>query len=238
MPEPGRDIGGTPPGPDRYDPLPSLPAIPRHLWRKLSSRGRRIAGAAGALLLVAAVAGLVLGGPRIDEGKRDRAAREAARAAAARAELERRLSAEQRPIRGHGPAAGGLPRREALEARRALVAGLASAVERDARARRRAGEIEEAVRSVTCEPFPRSTSGADPAARLDRPSGRYACLAVTANIPAGGATVGGAVGYPYRARVAFPGGTFTYCKVSGRPGEKALPARPVVTVPRACGGGP
>jgi hypothetical protein len=238
MPEPGGDTGRTSPGADRYDPLPSLPEIPLWLWRKLSPRGRRVAAVAGALLLVAVAAGLVLGGPRIDEGKRARAAREAEQAAARRAALERRLSAEQRPRTGRGPAAAGLPRDEALAARRALVAGLATAIERDARGRRRSGEIDRAVRSVTCDPFPRQTSGADPADRLDRPSGRYACLAVTADIPAGGATVGGAVGYPYRARVAFPDGAYTYCKVSGRPGEKALLARPVVTVPRACGGGP
>jgi hypothetical protein len=237
MPEPGGDMGRTP-GADRYDPLPSLPEIPGWLWRKLSPRGKRIAGAAGALLLVAAVAGIVLGGPRIDAGKRARAAREAEQAAARRAELERRLAAEQRPRTGHGPAAAGLPRGEALEARRGLVAGLAGAIERDARTRRRAGEIDRAVRSATCDPFPRAASGADPAGRLDRRTGRYACLAVTADIPEGGATVGGAVGYPYRARVAFSDGAYTYCKVSGRPGEKALPARPVVTVPRACGGRP
>jgi len=219
MPEPGGDMGRTP-GADRYDPLPSLPEIPRWLWRKLSPRGKRIAGAMGGLLLVAAVAGIVLGGPRIDAGKRARTAQEAEQAAARRAELERRLAAEQRPRTGHGPAAAGLPRGEALEARRG------------------GGEIDHTVRSVSCDPFPRAASGPDPAGRLDRPAGRYACLAVTADIPEGGATVGGAVGYPYRARVAFSDGAYTYCKVSGRPGEKALPARPVVTVPRACGGGP
>jgi hypothetical protein len=224
--------------PDRYDPLPSLPGIPAYLWRKLSPRGRKVAGVAGALLLIAAVAGVVLGGPRIEQGKRDREAREATAVAARRAALRRRLEAEQRPRTGRGPAAGELPPARAPEARRALVAGLAAAIGRDARARRPSPAPGQRVREVTCEGFPRTAGGPDPTAQLDRHAARYACLAVTARIPRSGATAGGSVGFPYRARVDFAGGAYTFCKVSGRPGELAIPSRPLVTVPRACGGGP
>jgi hypothetical protein len=238
MPHTGGDSGGARGGPDRYEPLPSLPGIPAYLWRKLSPRGRRVAAVAGALLLVAAVAGVVFGAPAIDRSKRDREAREAAEVAARRAARDRRLAVEQRPRTGHGPAAAGLPPARALEARRALVARLAAAIERDARARRPGAPPGRRVRDVGCERFPRSIGERDPAELLDAPTGRYACLAVTAVVPPGGTTVGSSVGYPYRARVDFADGAYTFCKVSGRPGEKAIPSRSAVTVPRACGGGP
>ena len=44
------------------------------------------------------------------------------------------------------------------------------------------------------------------------------------------------IGLPYRALVDFPSGRFTYCKVSGRPGEGSLRREILVTVPAACGG--
>ena len=44
------------------------------------------------------------------------------------------------------------------------------------------------------------------------------------------------LGYPYRALVHFPSGRFTYCKISGRPGEGSLTREFPVRVPAACGG--
>lgn len=222
--------------PDRYDPLPSLPQIPAFLFRKLSPRGRRVAAGLGGGLLLCFAIGVVVGLPQIQSGKQERAQAEAERAATDKAALEARLKAEQRPVRGDGPAAtAGLSLGATLAAREALLGSLAVAIERDAASRVRSGDLEQPVREVECEPFPRSR-GPDPATLADRPLGNYACLAETAAIPAGGATVGGSVGYPYRAQVRFTDGRFTFCKVSGRPGEKALPARPVVTVPPECGG--
>jgi len=45
---------------DRYDPLPGITEIPAFLYRKLSPRGRRIAAAAGAALLVIVAVALVI----------------------------------------------------------------------------------------------------------------------------------------------------------------------------------
>jgi hypothetical protein len=59
---------------------------------------------------------------------------------------------------------------------------------------------------------------------------------VTADILPGRSTNGGAIGYPYRARVDFASGRFALCKVSGVPGEGSLLQQVAVPVPVACGG--
>jgi hypothetical protein len=69
-----------------------------------------------------------------------------------------------------------------------------------------------------------------------RRTGRYACIAVTSDIPATSGNRSGVVGHPYRARIDFTNGRYAFCKIRGRPGELAVRARPPVPVPRACGG--
>jgi hypothetical protein len=59
---------------------------------------------------------------------------------------------------------------------------------------------------------------------------------VTADIAPQASTRGGTIGYPYRALVHFGPGRFSFCKVSGRPGEGSLLHAVEVAVPRACGG--
>jgi hypothetical protein len=222
---------------DRYEPLPGLLQLPAHFVRKLSPRARRVA-AVGAGALVAAVAvGLVIAVPQIDRSKDDRAA--AAQRAEERRQAQRtaELQAELRLLRGRGTPARGLEGAAALSARRALAADLAVAVERDARARVRSGELERRVLGAECERFPRGVRRQDPAADLSNPSGRYACLAVTAEAPGTELSVPSSIGYPYRALVDFPSGRFTYCKVSGKAGEGGYASEFPVSVPRACGGG-
>jgi hypothetical protein len=221
---------------DRYEPLPGLLGIPAFLVRKLSPRGRRIAAAAGAVLAAGAVAAMIVAVPAITDTKEERAASEQRTLEEQRAQRAAELEAELRLLHGRGSAARGLEGEAALSARRALVTDLAAAVERDAAARVRSGELDRPILGGECERYPRGARGEDPAANLSRPTGRYSCLAVTAEVERSDYTTGSDIGYPYRALVDFRTGEFTYCKVSGKPGEGSLTREFPVTVPAACGG--
>jgi hypothetical protein len=223
-------------GGDRYEPLPGLLEIPGFLYRKLGRGGRRIVLAVLVLLLLAVAAGIVFGLPAVNDTKADRAAAERTAAQQRQAALVERLVAEQRLVRGRGTAAAGLSGAEAIAARQALVGDLGADIEADARARVQAGELEQGIRGVECERYPRGARGEDPATELGSATGRYSCLAVTAVAPTTETNESSKIGYPYRALVDFPSGRFTYCKVSGRAGEGGLRTDVLVTVPEACGG--
>ncbi len=68
---------------------------------------------------------------------------------------------------------------------------------------------------------------------LSRRLGRYACVAATSEFERSETSVGGLLGYPYRAQVDFDSGRFALCKISGRPDPTPDPR---VTTPGACGG--
>jgi hypothetical protein len=221
---------------DRYEPLPGLLEIPGFLIRKIPPRARRPAAAAAAILLAAAAVALVLSIPAITETKSERATAEQQAAAEREAQRTAELRAEQRVRSGGGPAARGLTGAAALQAREALAADLAAAVQDDALARARSGEFTQSVLRVECERFPRGVGVPDPAADLSKATGRYSCLAVTADAPPSEVNEGSSIGYPYRALVSFETGRFSYCKISGRPGEGALTREFPVRVPVACGG--
>jgi hypothetical protein len=217
------------PDADRYEPLPGITGLPRWVWVRLPRAGK----IAVALLPLAAIGLALLLGPGIDRSKDEREQAQAARLAKQRADRAARLRIEQRPRFGRGVAAG-----SDVGQRTELLADARAAIEQDALDRVAAGSLEGPVRRVTCEPFPRSLD--DEGAHLDpgRSSGRYACLAVTQDVPAGERSVAAAIGHPYRLRIDFSRGRYALCKVAGRPGEGAPVVRPPVTVPRACGGGP
>jgi hypothetical protein len=216
---------------DRYEPLPDLAGLPGWLLRKLSPRGRRVAAIAAAGLAVAVAVGLALAVPAIDRGKEERAADEARALERARAERTARLAADARPRRGAGPPARGLEGAAAVRARRAVVADLAAAVQRDAAAR-----VPQTVLRASCERYPRGARGEDPTTDLGSRTGRYACLAVTRTFAPGETTTGGSIGYPYRAVVDFGTGRFAFCKISGRPGEGSIERTTPARVPPACAG--
>jgi hypothetical protein len=221
---------------DRYDPLPGLTEIPAFLVRKLSRRGRRTFWILAAIVAVGVAAGLYFVIPAITETKQERAAAEQRAARERETALVARLKAEQRLIEGRGTPAQGLEGDEAIAARRALASDLAAAVQADARHRVQTGELNRSIDRVECERFPRGAHGEDPATDLTNPVGRYACLAVTADTPATETARASSTGYPYRARVYFPSGKYTFCKISGRPGEGSLTRESPVQVPVACGG--
>ncbi len=103
----------------------------------------------------------------------------------------------------------------------------------DARRRAREGTLEGPILRAVCEPFPRNVAGVGVEADLARREGRYACVAATSEFGRSEASVGGVLGYPYRAKIDFERGRFAYCKISGRPDPTPDPR---VTTPEACGG--
>ena len=215
---------------DRYEPLPDLASLPGWIWRRMG-RGVRIAGLLLVLALIAAGVALL---PGIQESKDDRARSEQQRRAE-RAELARRLEREQRPRfeRSAALAPAGAAAPERLAARAELIDELPATVLADARARVRSGTLDGPVLRVECEPFPRSVDGAGADQNLARRSGRYSCIAVTAEFERSDQSIGGVVGHQYRALVDFESGRYAYCKISGQAG----PSRDqLATTPRACGG--
>jgi hypothetical protein len=105
-----------------------------------------------------------------------------------------------------------------------VMAALEEGILADARARDAAGELHgPPANRVACEPL----TGAD----LDAARVPYDCIAVTSDIPGSK----GVVGHPFRAVADFSSGRFTWCKISGHPGEGSLSEeRFAVRLPRAC----
>jgi hypothetical protein len=220
---------------DRYEPLPGLAELPGWIWRRLPGPGK-----VAVALLPFVVIGLVLAlGPGIRDSKEERARAQEQRIERQRAALEARLREQQRPR-----FAAGAPAPQSVAGRERLVEAAAVSIRTDARKRVAAGELTGPIRGVTCEPFPRTTSGVGAERDLSRRTGIYSCLAVTAQFQ--GSTGGevapytqseaGRIGHPYRVRIDFDSGRYAFCKIAGRPGEGSLRARQAVTVPRACGG--
>ena len=184
-----------------------------------------------AALPFVAVALVLLLSPGIERSKEERESAEMARIERERAERNARIREQQRPRQGTGIPAG-----SDLAARSALLGTALAALRSDARERAASGELKGPIRRLECEPYPRTAVRRDPERDPSRRSGRYSCLAVTAEFGALEGNEAGVIGYPYRLAVHFDSGRFAYCKISGRPAEGAISARPVVTVPRACGG--
>jgi hypothetical protein len=219
--------------PDRYEPLPGLIELPCWLWRKM---GRRSRIAVVVALLGAVAVGVALA-PGIQESKRKRLLSEQRERAEARAELIRKLEAEQRPRHGRSKSVAppGADAVAQLAARGRTLDELTGAILRDARLRVRLGELPPPpILMVECEPFPRTVTVVGADKDLSQRRGRYSCLAVTSKLKASKSTPGLVTGHPYRALVDFKTGRYAYCKISREPGPSE---HPLVTTPRACGGG-
>lgn len=187
---------------DRYEPLPNVSALPGWLWRKLGRRGRW--ALAGVLAVAAVVAVVAI--PRMDEGKREGAARDRAELAAAVAAERARLRADQRPrtvaLAGSDAAGEG-------------TAALEAAITRDFRARRASGTVPPpAVRRTSCGRSPEQ----DPSL-VRRGVLRLSCTAITSDVT--GAGRAGAIGFDVVAVLDAPGRHGTWCKTNPPPGEKA-----------------
>ena len=228
-------VGSSAPS-DRYEPLPGLLEIPGFLLGKLTPRGRRIAAVAGVLLAAALVVALVLGVPAIVAAKHRAAVADARREARYRAQRISQLRREVTPVSGRGPAARGLTAPATLQPQKVLRADLVAAIAADGARRARTGEFVRRPKRVECSRNPVALGAPDPAAVPDASRSTYACLAVTTDVAASATSNGGSIGYPYSALVDFQAGRFTFCRVSGRPGEMLIGRDVHVAVPRACGG--
>jgi len=216
---------------DRYEPMPGIVDLPGWLWRR-TGRTARLTALGAVILLVAGAAALV---PVILESKEDRAEADRRDRAERRAELIRTLETEQRPrLRRSTSVAppGATPSRQ-LEARSNLMDELNAEILADARARVRSGDLDGPIHRVECEPFPRSVDAVGAHEQLGRRTGRYACVAVTAEFGTGEVGATGVIGHQYRTMADFETGRYAFCKISGQAG----PSREqLVTTPRVCGG--
>ncbi len=212
---------------DRYEPLPGLLELPGFMWRRLPPVARL--GVAG--LAVAAVVLAFVLAPGIQRSKEEHARAEAAESARIQRQILADTRREQRPRLGRGAAAGA-----DLEARHQLVAAAVGSIKADAGARAAAGEFTGPILRVRCGPYPPTAGRAPADAVPSMRAGRYACIAITSDIPATSGNRPGVVGHPYRARIDFASGRYAFCKIHGRPGELAVNARTPVPVPRVCGG--
>ncbi len=212
---------------DRHEPLPGLIELPAYVWRRMP-RGARVGAG---LAVVAAAALVVLIAPSIERSKEEHARSQAERSARIRAQILERTRREQLPRFDRAAPAGG-----DLSSRHGLFASAAASIRADAAERAAAGEFGGPIDRVECEGYPPSTAekpaDEDPARR----TGRYACIAVTSDIPATSGNRAGVVGHPYRMRIDFETGRYAFCKVRARPGELAIEAPAGVALSPACGG--
>jgi hypothetical protein len=186
-----------------------VPPVP---WRRIA------VGGAVALVLLGAAAAVVV--PAVDRGKDEGAAeRRAKREAFVRGELAR-LRRDQRPH--FGRAAPGPPS--------AIVAALAAAITRDARARARAGTLDGPILRTDCE---RVLGG-----RLDPRTGRalYKCTAVQGEPIDPRHKVKIIKGYEFISTVDLKRGPFCWCKLNVLPGEHDTSGIPHLRPSRKCAG--
>ena len=196
----------------------TVPPVP---WRRIGI------GAAIAIIVLGALAAWLV--PRIDRAKRHAAAVERRQLAALSAR-ERHVLARDQAL--HAGRARTLPSNPAA-AQRAIVADLERAITADARARTAAGTLTGRVLSTTCAPFTRGPVRVTPSPGAT--AAGYECTAVTHDIPRSSRNPAGAIGYPFWARVDFPRGTFQWCKVNLRPGERGIGGEAaVVALPAPC----
>jgi hypothetical protein len=212
---------------DRYEPLPGFFALPAFIWGKLPP----VAKLAVVALALGAVALAIALSPVIQRSKEEHARADAALSARIQRQENAQIRREQRPRFARGTPAGTDP-----AARRRLVVSAVASIRADASTRAAAGEWGGPILRVQCAPFPPGV-GRRPADEIaSKRTGRYACLAVTSDIPATSGNRRGVVGHPYRTRIDFQNGRYAFCKIRGRPGELAIRSRPTVPVPKVCGG--
>ena len=200
--------------------------------------GRTLAIAAALLVVVVAGAAALIV-PAIDAGKERDAAAQAREDAARREASRRETIREQRPrtleVASLQPAAGA-PDAQVLSAREALLRRAEAAISEDARACADAGELEGNPQGTQCEPYPKRSDRADwPDRDLAAGRGVYDCLVFVRAVPKTETSIGGQVGYPFRAVVDFDRFSITWCKTNPVPGERVVPdPRTVLELPKAC----
>jgi hypothetical protein len=194
---------------------------------------------AGALLLIVVAGAAALIVPAIDAGK-ERSAAAQAREDAARREANRREAIRQQRPRTLAAArllpAAGAADAQVVSAREALLRRAEQAISQDARSRADAGELEGNPQGTQCEPYPKRADRADwPDRDPTAARGVYDCLVFVRAVPQTETSIGGQVGYPFRAVLDFERFKVTWCKTNPVPGERVVPdPRTVLNLPKAC----
>ena len=200
---------------------------------------RRTLATAAALLVVVVAGAAALIVPAIDAGKERDAAAQAREDAVRREASRRETIREQRPrtldVASLQPAAGA-PDAQVVAAREALLRRAEAAISQDARARADAGELEGNPQGTQCEPYPKRSDRADwPDRDLATARGVFDCVVFVRAVPKTETSIGGQVGYPFRAVVDFDRFSITWCKTNPVPGERVVPdPRTVLELPKAC----
>ena len=191
-----------------------------------------LAGVAFAGVIVACI--LIL--PGVFDAKRETNARLAKEHAARVAAERKRLTREQRPMRGRpvglkppGPTASAS---EQLAARRKLITALEGAILADAQNRVKTGQLDGPVKSVSCGPLIRNPGNVGEEEDLSNSRGRYDCVAVKREVMKGGKVVG-LFGHPFVGTADFKRFTYVWCKDNKVPGERGKPLAKV-TIPAVC----
>ena len=233
MPYDGDDDMPSSPPPDRYEPLPSVLALPGFLLRKLPPRRRRGVIAVGLVVLIALVTATLLRLPEVKRTEMERARMEERATQVAAAARRVRLSREARPRTGGGPAAAGLRPNQALRARGGLMARVEASVLDDARIRyRKRGPYTMSM----CYTIPKGIDQRPPQDDLSLPIARVECLAVEKAFRLSERSPRVLIGQPFRARVDFLRGRYAWCKIEESPGEGLSGVLEPVAVPSECGG--
>ena len=202
-------------------------------FAKVSDTQRWILAGVG---LAAVITATILILPGVLDAKRDTDARLAREHAARVAAERKRLTREQRPMRGRpaglkppGPTASVS---EQLAARRKLVTALEGAILADAQQRVKAGALDGPVKSVSCGPLIRNPGNIGEEEDLDNRRGRYDCVAVKREVMKDGKVVG-LFGHPFVGTADFKRFTYVWCKDNKVPGERGKPLAKV-PIPAVC----
>jgi hypothetical protein len=210
---------------------PFCPSCDKRYDRRFARVSDRQRWALGGLALVVVIVAAVLILPGVFAAKRDNDARVAREHAALVAAVKKRMTHEQRPMRGrpaglHAPRAGAAPA-EQLAARRRLVVAMEGAILTDAKARIASGELDGPVKRVSCGPLVKNTGNHTEDEDLSKTKGRYDCVAVKREVMQHDKVVG-FLGHPFIGTADFKHFTYVWCKDNKVPSENG---RPLVKVP-------
>jgi hypothetical protein len=190
----------------------------------------------GGLALAGVIVAAILILPGVFDAKKDNDARVASEQAARVAAEKKRLTREQRPMRGRpadlkapGPTASAS---EQLAARKQLIAALEGAILADARQRVKTGELDGPVTRVSCSPLIRNPTNTGEEEDLSNRRGRYDCVAVKREVMKEGKVVG-LFGHPFVGTADFKRFTYVWCKDNKVPGERGK-ALAKVPIPAVC----
>jgi hypothetical protein len=198
-------------------------------------RGRRrtyvIWGGSAVAVVVVAVIALVLNEVVSDRNKRDNA--QAAKAVAAEKARLKRIQAPHRGSATQLRPAAGASNQTVLAARAALVRDVEAKITRDAQARDRAGELQGPIGHTECGPLLKAKDAVPDDRILDKPIGRYDCVAVKRSVTGDAGQSVGRLGYAFVAALDFKRFTYVWCRNTPAQGERGV-ALAFVRLDRAC----